>query len=837
MPLEEYSRKRKFDKTPEPGPQVARSVTGSRFYIQRHDATRLHYDFRLEIGGVLVSWAIPKGPSLDPADKRMAVHVEDHPLDYGAFEGNIPAGNYGAGSVMLWDRGAYELLDDLPAEAQIARGDLKFRLRGEKVNGAFALVHMKGRGKGNEWLLIKKKDEFASPGWDIEEHAQSVLTGRSQDEIARDLPAHGTPRRRGGGSPIPTRIEPMKACAAAEAPTGPDWLYEIKWDGVRAICFVENGGLRLVSRNGKAMDRQYPELSVLPHQLAAGNAILDGEVVALDEEGRPSFALLQNRMMATGANSIAHMARSHPVVLYVFDLLFLDGRDLRSKPLAERKRLLASVLKPGGAVRLSDHFTGDPGPLLEAARENGLEGVIAKRMRSLYEGKRSSSWVKVKIVNRQEFVICGYTEGEREHFSSLVLGMYQEGKLVYVGCVGTGFDSKLIKTIAGLLAPLETSRRPFSTDPKIDRAVRWVRPELVCKVRFANWTEDQRLRAPVFLGLRTDASPKEAVKEDAESVPAQHPGQGFLPEGKNQAVVAVDGRRIKFTNLDKVWYPRDGYAKRDLLEYYNTVADLINPYLKDRPLSLKRYPNGIESDFFFQKNTPEGYPEWLRVEPVYSEHNRGPIKYIVGGDRATLLYLVNLGCIDQNPSMGRIGSLENPDFVLIDLDPQEADFRLVVEAALLVGKKLEKIGVAGYPKTTGGDGLHIYIPVEPLYTYDQTRAFAEVLARLVAAERPDLFTTPRPVARREKGKVYFDYLQNSESKTIAAVYVARAYPGAPVAAPLDWSEVNKKLSPQQFNIENVPERFARVGDLFRGVLDKPQRLEPAIEKLEKLARG
>ncbi|MCC6857615.1 MAG: DNA ligase D [Bryobacterales bacterium] len=839
MPLEEYARKRSFSKTPEPRPAVEPS-SGSRFFVQRHDATRLHYDFRLEIDGVLKSWAVPKGPSLDPADKRMAVHVEDHPLDYGNFEGNIPAGNYGAGSVMLWDRGTYELIGDAAAAEQLRRGDLKFRLHGVKLNGSFALVHMKGRGKGNDWLLIKKKDEYAVPGWDIESQAASVLTGRTQEQIAKELPAREPAGKPAAQSPMPRGIEVMKAFLAEAPPREGGWIYEIKWDGVRSLCYVENGAVRLVSRNGNVMDRQYPELSVLPHQVSARTAVLDGEIVALDPKGRPSFALLQNRITQSDPNSIAHLSRSKPVVLYLFDLLYADGEDLRDQPLLERKQRLASIVKPGGVIRISEHFPGSADLLLEAARENGLEGIVAKRAQSRYESQRSRDWLKIKVVSQQEFVICGFTEGEREHFGSLVLGVHRDGRLEYVGCVGSGFDQKLMEAVHRLLEPLVTTRPPFETDPKIGRRVTWVRPELVCEVRFASWTEDGRLRAPVFLGLRPDADPAETIEEAAGAATAAEPPASpgpLLPGDKEEVSLTIEGRRLKFTNLNKVWFPREGYAKRDIVNYYDAVSALILPHLRDRPLSLKRYPNGIESEYFFQKNTPEGYPKWLRVEPIPSEHNQAPIHYIVGTGRAMLLYLANLGCIDQNPWMSRMGSLEHPDFILIDLDPQTAEFRLVVEAAQLVRRKLDSIELEGYPKTTGGDGLHVYVPVEPVYSYEQTRGFAEVLARLLAAERPDLFTTPRPVARREKGRIYFDYLQNGMSKTIAAPYVARAYPGAPVATPLEWREVTPGLSPQQFNIRNAPDRFARAGDLFRGVLEKPQRLEPALEKLDELVRA
>ena len=632
MVLEEYSKKRKFGETPEPPPRRAPSSGGLSFCVQRHDATRLHYDFRLEMDGVLKSWAVPKGPSLDPADKRMAVHVEDHPLDYGGFEGNIPKGNYGAGSVMLWDRGTYEVMGDMPGAGQLARGDLKIRLHGEKLNGAFAVVHMKGRGKGNDWLLIKKKDEFAVPGYDIEAHARSVLSGRTQEEIARDLPATESkpaPRSRGRAE-MPSQIEAMKAVSAGKPPTGSGWLYEIKWDGVRALCFLREGKLRLVSRNGNAMDRQYPELAVLPHHVRARDAILDGEIVALDDQGRPSFSLLQNRMTATDANSIAHMARNRPVVLYLFDLLFVDGEDLRGLPLTERKQRLERIVSPDGTIRISGHFESDPEALLAAARENGLEGIVAKRAASAYQGRRSPDWVKIKVFEQQEFVICGFTEGARDYFGALVLGYYSDGKLEYAGCAGTGFDRARMKVVYDLLEPLAASSSPFARAVNVGRQVTWVRPELVCEIRFAEWTREGRLRAPVFLGLRDDVDPREVARESSSVAAAPEPEPAapatgpLLPSGKKQATIEVDGHSLKFTNLDKIWFPEDGITKRDVLEYYNAVADLINPHLEGRPLSLKRYPNGIHSEFFFQKNTPAGYPDWLRMEPVPSEHSGRP---------------------------------------------------------------------------------------------------------------------------------------------------------------------------------------------------------------------
>jgi bifunctional non-homologous end joining protein LigD len=826
MSLKEYSEKRSFSKTPEPKPGPVPQRDGHFFCVQRHDATRLHYDFRLEVDGVLKSWAVPKGPSLEPLAKHLAMHVEDHPLEYGTFEGNIPKGQYGGGSVMLWDRGYYELLGDAPAPVQIERGDLKFRLHGEKLKGEFALVHMRARGKGsskgNEWLLIKKKDAEAQVGYNIEDHARSVLTGRTQEEIAHDLPAvldPDPPRKRrwpegARKAPMPQTLSPMLASIADAPPQGDDWLYEIKWDGVRALCFIEDKQLRILTRTGHRCEQQYPELTVLPHAVDASDAILDGEIAVLDDKGRPGFNLIQPRIHVTDPNTIAHLARKTPVTLFVFDLLYLDGHDLREAPLAERKRLLAEVFHPSGNLRLSEAFQTNGAEMLEAAKHNGLEGIVAKRAGSKYESRRSRDWMKIKAVNQQEFIICGFTHGEREYFSSLVLGLYEDGKLVPVGQVGTGFDEKSLPKIYGRLEPLITKTSPFEQAPKRAlRKITWVKPELVCEVKYLEITPDGQLRAPVFLGLRDDKPAKETVLE--------------APAG--------DPPPQKFRNLNKIFFPKDGVTKGDVIQYYDDIADLILPHLRDRPLSLKRYPDGIHEPYFFQKNVADRkFPSWIRTEAIESEGEDKVIHYVICNDKPTLVYLANLGCIDHNPWMSRIGSLDNPDFVLIDLDPYECPFELIVEAAQRTHKVLDSIGLDGYPKTTGGDGMHIYVPVEPVYTYEQVRHFAEVLWHLVVAQKPDLFTTPRSVAKREKGRVYFDYLQIGKSKTIAAPYVLRAHDGAPVATPLAWKEVKKGLTPGQFNIRNAVERFRKLGDIFEPALTNKQRLEKPIEKLSKL---
>jgi bifunctional non-homologous end joining protein LigD len=853
MSLKEYSRKRSFKKTPEPEPRVHSTPAGNYFCVQRHDATRLHYDFRLEVDGTLKSWAVPKGPSLEPLAKHLAMHVEDHPLDYGGFEGNIPKGEYGGGSVMLWDRGSYELLGDAPALAQIERGDFKFRLHGEKLRGEFALVLMRGRGKGNEWLLLKKKDAEAKPGWNIEDYARSVLTGRTQQEIADGLPpatSHQHPATNLGGiegaveSPMPASVSPMLATIATRPPSGDDWLYEVKWDGVRALCFVDldqaDNNLRIFSRTQKRCEQQYPELSVLPRQVKASQAILDGEIAVLDEQGRSSFSLIQPRISVADANSIAHLSRSTPVHLFLFDLLYLDGYDLRGAPLDERKRLLAEIVTPSERVHVSDTFTVDGKAMLDAARANGLEGIVAKARASKYEGRRSRDWLKIKINTTDDFVIGGFTHGERDYFSSLVLGRYDGEKLVHTGQVGTGFNDKSLKEIFAKLEPLITKKSPFTGTVKALRDVTWVKPELVAEIKYLEITPDGLLRAPVFVALRTDKDPKEAQGDEEYKEHEEYKvNKGPLIPAKSPAEVTleIDGHRLKLTNLNKVFYPGEGITKRDVINYYDAVAPLILPHLRDRPLSLKRYPNGINGQFFFQKEAEGKVPEWVRLEPIFSEtrhleQRQDKIHYIICNDRATLVYLANLACIDQNPWMSRIGSLDNPDFALIDLDPTEGcPYSQIVEAAQLVKKTLDSVGLAGYPKTTGGDGMHIYIPLEPVYTFEQVRSFAELLSVLVIKQKPDLFTTPRTVSHRKRAKVYFDYLQISSAKTIAAPYVLRAHPGAPVSTPLDWSEVKAGLEPGQFNIHNVLDRFERTGDLFEAVLTKPQRLEPALEKV------
>jgi bifunctional non-homologous end joining protein LigD len=801
--------------------------------------------------GVLKSWALPHGPTLDPAIKRLAVHVEDHPLDYGSFEGTIPSGNYGAGSVTLWDRGTYEWLGSKTPAQMWESGDLKLRFHGHKIVGEFALVRT-NRAKGKDWLLIKKKDFAVREGWDPESDTRSVLQGPGElSSIEGAVKAE-----------MPAELEPMLATLGTAVPSGTDWLYEVKWDGYRALCYIAGGKVRMLSRRGIKLDKQFATVAeALRQSVQADTAIIDGEVVALDENGNPSFQRLQN-MTGFGTKPAVKGMAAPFLNFFAFDLLYLNGYDLRKAALIDRRRLLISILLPSEIVRYSEHFAGKGSELLKAVQAKGLEGILAKQAQSKYESRRSTSWIKIKVTTQQDFVICGYILGEREPFGALVLGYYKDKKLVYAGNVGSGFTQQSLKAVFEKIKPLIAKKPTLSDVPKEIGEVMWVKPELVCNVKFTSWTHDNRLRAPVFLGLRLELAPKEVVRETgllkedsteedlrtgdllgedsvAEDLAAEEDApeksslkEVLLPADKAELTLTIDGRRLKFTNLNKVFYPADGYTKRDVINFYAAVADLLVPHLQGRPLSLKRYPNGIDQDYFFQKDA-SGFPDWLhREELADDEDSESNSKTrVIADDKTSLLYLANLGCIDQNPYMSRMGSLENPDFILIDLDPYHCGYDRIVEAAQLLRQKLQLIGLKGYPKTTGGNGMHVYVPVEPIYTFAQTRSFAEILARWVAAERPDLFTTPRMVSAREKGKVYFDYLQNASRKTISAPYVLRAHPGAPVATPLQWEEVVPGLKPAQFHIANVLRRFDRVGDLFAGVLKEPQELGPALEKL------
>ena len=889
--LGEYQRKRRFDRTPEPSgepepgaskvqdqPSPAAKRTrlpkpklpqlevrpgaehGNTFVVQKHRATRLHYDFRLAIDGTLKSWAVPKGPSQSRADKRLAVQTEDHPLDYANFEGKIPEGNYGAGTVMVWDRGTFHVEGNLDALKQLEKGEIKFSLNGEKLRGSFVLVKLKQSEKGNEWLMIKHKDSAEDSSWNIDEHDGSALTGRTLEEIKEELP----PKRR--ANPIhpaelqgarkgamSSRIEPLLATPADRPFSDPNWLFEIKWDGVRALARIENDALTLRSRTGVDIAKRYPELASLPDALAARQAILDGEIVALDAQGHSDFERLQERMhvRAPSENLVAQI----PVVYFVFDLLYCDGYDLRETPLLDRKQLLQRLLHTSERFRYSDHQLEHGKELFALAEQNGLEGIVAKRADSPYVSDRSPYWVKMKITKTVDAVVSGWTVSRTSAlpFGSLLLGLYQGKKLRFIGHVGSGFDAKKLKELSGRLKELAAPTCPFDAAPETNEKPSWVSPTLVARVKFSGWTQEHCLRHPVFLALREDARPVDCRWENevAAAAPAAAPVVVRAPEivgrvldtraevenelfkGRSETVtIELDGKRLRLSNLNKVYFPESGHTKRNLLAYYYRMADFILPFLRDRALVLRRYPDGIKGQTFFQKDVREGLPEWFKTVPVDSEHRGEVIQYATANDRASLLFLTGLGCIDHNPWSNRYGDVDHPDYFFFDLDPSDGtEFSVVVAIAQALHEKLEELRLVSFLKTSGATGIHIYISVEPVYTYEQLRTFGEIIARTVTAEHPNLVTSERIVAKRPAGRVLIDVQQNAHGRPLAAAYSVRAFPQAPVSAPLLPRELRPSLRPEALNIKTVFARLKEKGDLWADFWKKRQRLEQAIELL------
>ena len=856
--LEEYERKRKFDRTPEPSGREGAEFTSPVFVVQKHAARRLHYDFRLAIDGALKSWAVPKAPSMNSQDKRLAVQTEDHPLAYGGFEGKIPEGNYGAGTVMVWDRGTFALEGTLDASQQLLKGEIKFSLNGEKLRGSFVLVKLGHSEKGNEWLMIKHKDALEDPAWNVDEHDGSVLTGRTLEEIKEESP----PRR--GPIPIqpveltavrnsvmPTRLEPMLAILGDRPFSDPSWLFEIKWDGVRALAWVSGGALTLRSRAGVDITARYPELASLPHAVAARQVILDGEIVALDAHGLSDFQLLQERMHVRAPGE--HLVSRVPVVYFIFDLLYCDGYDLRGAPLVERKQLLQRLLHGSERFRYSDHQLERGKELFELARESGLEGVVAKRTDGIYVSDRSSSWVKLKITNTVDTVVGGWTAARTPALplGSLLLGLYQGKKLRFIGHVGSGFDAKKLQDLSGRLKKLATPESPFDGTPAANEKPAWVKPELVVRVKFSGWTQEHSLRHPVFVALREDAKPLDCQWENEVTPPASAPAIVRSPEvvgrvlnskaqvenelfkGKDETVtIELAGKRIRLSNLNKIYFPESGYTKRSLLAYYYRMADFILPFLRERALVLRRYPDGIKGQAFFQKDLREGLPEWFKTTPIESEERGKQIHYATADDRASLLYLTSLGCIDHNPWSNRIDDLDHPDYFFFDLDPSEGtDFSVGVTIAGALHEKLERLGLTSFLKTSGATGIHIYVPVEPLYSYEQLRTFGEIIARTVTSEHPNLVTNERTIAKRPAGRILIDVQQNAHGKPLAAAYSVRAFPKAPVSTPILPRELKPTLRPESLNIKTIWARLQEKGDLWSDFWKKRQRLDEAIERL------
>ncbi|MFL5339649.1 MAG: DNA ligase D [Gemmataceae bacterium] len=840
MSLAKYKQKRQFDRTPEPRGQRKRARGPLRFVVQKHAASHLHYDFRLELDGALKSWAVPKGPSLNPADKRLAMMVEDHPLDYRTFEGIIPEGNYGAGSVIIWDEGTYcsrQSPDRIESERLLRdglhRGHLSFVLNGTRLKGEFSLVKLQ-RGQPNAWLLVKKGDEFATIDV-VTEDGRSVVSGRDLSEVAAGTPAKVRRSRKSAGrskakAKLPAATAPLKPrhvvkpmlATLVEAPFDrAGWLFEVKWDGYRAIAEVRRGAVALYSRNQLSFERRFAPIVESLRKLGH-DAVLDGEVVAVDEKGRSRFQLLQN-YQKTGQGALRYI---------VFDLLSLDGRDLRREPLTSRKERLRKLVNKLPNVLLSEHVEEEGIAFFQAAVAQGLEGIMAKDGASPYrEGARGGEWLKIKTRQRQEAVIGGFTEprGSRQDLGALVLGVYDGDELVYIGHTGGGFNTGSLADVRARLQPLMRRSCPFAKKPKTNAPVHWVEPELVCEVLFQEWTEDGRMRQPIFVGLREDKSARDVRREEPHGV---RPAAGPKPRRSSQRTKTASGEKGEptLTNLGKVYWPKEGYTKGDLIEYYRAAAPVILPYLRDRPLSLHRHPNGIDGPSFFQKDVSERPPPtWVETATLRSE-TRGEITYVLCQDARSLLYVANLGCIELNPWNARAGSPDEPDYLVIDLDPEDISFTHVVEAAVVVRKTLEGAGAECYCKTSGKRGLHVFVPLGARYSHDQARQFAEIVATLVHAKLPRTTSVVRSPAQRQ-GRVYLDFLQNRRGQTLAAPYSVRPYAGATVSAPLKWMEVRKGLDPGKFTIRTMARRLDQVGDLWEPVLGEGIDLPACLERL------
>ncbi|MES3018753.1 MAG: DNA ligase D [Bacteroidota bacterium] len=895
MSLDKYVKKRDFTKTSEPTAGKSKDKDKLRFVIQKHDATRLHYDFRLEMEGVLKSWAVPKGPSTDPKTKRLAMMVEDHPYDYRLFEGIIPQGEYGAGTVIVWDEGTYEPIEEIKGKKaqekhllkQLKEGSLKIKLHGNKVEGEYALVKTNGMGE-NGWLLIKHKDDHAS-ATDITKKDKSVLSGKTIDAMEKTSEkvwkagheqtlkkADKTPQKKTSvasevdtsvsgltaeailkkakKSKFPSGMKPMLATLVDEPFDDPAWVYEVKWDGYRALGFIKDGVVDLFSRNNKSFnDKFYPIKKTLERWKI--NAVIDGEIMVINDKGISNFGNLQNwRSEADGE-----------LIFYVFDLIWHDGKSLADLPLSHRQQVLKEILPTDDdSIRLSKVFTASGTEFFKAAEKMGLEGIIAKKSDSTYSANiRSREWLKIKVSKRQEVVIGGYTRNEdtTKAFSSLLLGVHKNGKLHYAGKVGTGFSASQQKEMLNQFKPLITDQSPFTIEPDYNKPSRfrpnppkakatWLKPELVCEVAFTEVTSDGVFRHPSFQGMRTDKKAADVIMEVAQhtdtivdeepesdhkqavSPPKSKAKKTLLNPKDETQVRKICGHELKFTNLSKLYWPEDGVTKRDMFNFYYQISDYILPYLKDRPQSLNRFPGGIHGQSFYQKDVKGKAPDWVKTFPYVNgegEHK----EYLVGADEATLLWMASLGCIEMNPWFSRIQSPDQPDYCVIDLDPDKNTFDQVIEAALEVKKVCDAIDVPCFCKTSGSTGIHIYIPLGAKYSYDQSQMFARIIVNIVHKQLPGFTSLERMIAKRN-GKMYLDFLQNRPGATIAGPYSLRPKPGATVSMPLHWDEVKPGLTMKHFTIFNSMDRLKVEGDLFKGVLGKGIDLEKVIPKAQSI---
>jgi bifunctional non-homologous end joining protein LigD len=853
--LKAYREKRSADRTPEPfggqgtGPAVeddaaeASAPDWSRprlFCVQKHAARRLHYDFRLELGGVLRSWAVPMGPSLNPADKRLAVEVEDHPVEYADFEGVIPAGNYGAGEVIVWDKGLWVPLED--PEETLPRGKLTFELRGYKLRGAWHIFRTQKKGKETtkEWMLVKRNDGWASDTRSLPQESiysgltlEELKTGSERAaEVRRELERLGAPRREVRAADV----KPMLAETGETPFSDPEWIFELKYDGYRVLAEREGEDVRIRYRRGTDATSTYPDVARALRALPFGDLVLDGELVVLDDESRPSFQRLQRRAQQRRSIDIQRATLELPATLYVFDLLAFEGFDVRPLPLVERKDLVQRLLPGAGPIRFLDHIPEQGEAFYAEVSRLRLEGLIAKRADAPYRAGRSPHWLKLRAERTDDFVIVGFTEpqGSRTGFGALHLAAYEGDELAYCGRAGSGFSDEQLTELRALLEADRRDSPPCSGPVPADRAHVWVAPRHVAEVRYLTWTAEELLRQPVFLRLRDDKTPDEcpmpsrgaggdsAPPDGAEAGPVATGGEPSGPGLSSLIAAAPVEKKVPFSNLTKIFWPEEEYTKGDLIDYYRAISPWLLPYLKDRPLVLTRYPDGITGKSFFQKDAPSFAPGWVRLERVWSESADREIDYFVADDVETLLYVINLGTIPLHVWASRVQSLARPDWCILDLDPKTAPFDHVVQVARATHDLAEEIALPTFVKTSGSTGLHVLIPLGGLCTFEQCKQLGELLARVVAGRRPDIATTVRLPGDRG-GRVYLDYLQNGHGKLLAAPFTARPVPGALASAPLLWDEVEEGLDLRDFTIKSLPERMSVFDQdpLARVLTEKP----------------
>ncbi len=865
MGLQTYQQKRNFRVTPEPKGKVEHSKSKLTFVIQRHKASRLHYDFRIEVDGVLKSWAVPKGPSMNPGDKRLSMMVEDHPYSYRTFSGTIPEGNYGAGIVEIWDEGTYSDVDnsgkadaEKSVRAGLKKGNLKIRLFGKKLKGEFALVRLHKAGE-NSWLLIKHRDEYATD----EEYNSELITPKSspinkwlakhkpdskiksatkktastkgvKKKVQAEKEAPLEKRRRVRALPAESRklskfFAPMLAKEADAPFNDADWIFEMKWDGYRAIAEISKTNVSLYSRNGNTFDASYPIIVDALKQLKI-NAVLDGEIIVVDADGRSDFQKLQYY----GTDNTV------PLEYRVFDVISINGKELTHLPLLERKKKLQKLLPKNDVVKYSDHIIETGEAFFRAAQQMNLEGIIAKKADSEYHiGRRSTEWLKIKNTKSEDVIIAGFTQptGSRLHFGALVLAVREGDKLKYIGHTGTGFDTKGLRELYAKLVPLITKKSPFKENVKTNTPATWVKPILVCEVKFTERTREGSLRHPVFMRLREDKKAKDITM--AATTPVKKSSSKKRTTKKSETAddskdneIAFGRKKVRVTNLNKVYWPDEGITKGDVINYYISVSKYILPFLKGRPQSLKRNPNGIEDAGFYHKDAGDEAPSFVESVKIHSESGNKDIDYILCNDQPTLTYLNNLGCIEINPWHSTVQNLDKPDYLVIDLDPSDGNtFNQVIETARVIHGILKKAGVDSYCKTSGATGLHIYIPTGKKYTYDQLKEFAHIICILTQEELPDFTTLIRNLKKRGNKMIYLDHLQNRRGQTISSVYSLRPKEGAPVSMPLKWTEVKPGLTPTDFNIHNAVKRIERNPEAFKEVLGKGIDLLKVLKKL------